>query len=145
MPVWTSQAKVHRRDGCPLNWPARPGLSQASALGSWVADLDGRVAGHVSLSRADEGDLAPVLWSERNGTSEEQAAVVGRLFVIPRARGHGIGALLIGRAAVAVQSGGADRGGYRASASRTCSGVGAVPPRCAGIHQVSSGPLGRTG
>lgn len=34
---------------------------------------------------------------------------------------------------------------YRASASRTCSGVGAVPPRCAGIHHVSSGPLGRTG
>ncbi|MET7295070.1 hypothetical protein ABZS79_23550 [Streptomyces griseoloalbus] len=36
-------------------------------------------------------------------------------------------------------------GGQRASASRTCSGVGAVPPRWAGIHQVSSGPLGRTG
>lgn len=33
----------------------------------------------------------------------------------------------------------------RASAARTCSGVGAVPPRWAGIHQVSSGPLGRTG
>ncbi|MFF1721763.1 GNAT family N-acetyltransferase [Streptomyces sviceus] len=95
-------AEVHRRDGYPLNWPARPGhwLSQASALGSWVADLDGRVAGHVSLSRADEGDMAPALWSERNGTSGEQAAVVGRLFVAPWARGHGIGALLIGRAVV---------------------------------------------
>ncbi|GGX01849.1 hypothetical protein GCM10010383_34960 [Streptomyces lomondensis] len=36
-------------------------------------------------------------------------------------------------------------GRQRASACRTCSGVGAVPPRWAGIHQVSSGPFGRTG
>lgn len=33
----------------------------------------------------------------------------------------------------------------RASAARTCSGVGAVPPRWAGIHQVSVASLGRTG
>jgi GNAT superfamily N-acetyltransferase len=93
-------AEVHRQDGYPVNWPARPGdwLTQASALGSWVADLDGRVAGHVGLTRGAEGDLAPVLWGERNGTSGERAAVVGRLFVAPWARGHGIGALLIGRA-----------------------------------------------
>lgn len=92
-------AEVHRRDGYPVNWPARPGewLSQEAALGSWVAELDGRVAGHVSLCRSGEGDVAPVLWSERNGTSREQAAVVGRLFVAPQARGHGIGALLMGR------------------------------------------------
>jgi GNAT superfamily N-acetyltransferase len=95
-------AAVHHRDGYPVNWPARPGewLAQDAALGSWVADLDGRVAGHVSLSRAGEGDLAPALWSERDGTSRERAAVVGRLFVAPRARGHGIGALLMGRAVV---------------------------------------------
>ncbi|MFJ4200992.1 GNAT family N-acetyltransferase [Streptomyces sviceus] len=93
-------AEVHRHDGYPVNWPARPGewLAQTSALGGWVADLDGRVAGHVGLTRSAEGDLAPVLWGERNGTSGEQAAVVGRLFVAPWARGHGIGALLMGRA-----------------------------------------------
>lgn len=93
-------AEVHRHDGYPVNWPARPGawLTSASALGGWVADLDGRVAGHVGLTRSTEGDLAPVLWGERNGTSGERAAVVGRLFVAPWARGHGIGALLMGRA-----------------------------------------------
>ncbi|MFF1308207.1 GNAT family N-acetyltransferase [Streptomyces sp. NPDC058307] len=91
--------EVHRRDGYPVNWPARPGdwLSQASALGSWVADLEGRVAGHVSLTHATEGDVAPALWSERNGTNRERAAVVGRLFVAAWARGHGIGALLMDR------------------------------------------------
>lgn len=53
-------AEVHRRDGYPVNWPARPGewLSQETALGSWVAELHGRVTGHVSLSRSAEGDLA---------------------------------------------------------------------------------------
>ncbi|MBW8818893.1 MAG: GNAT family N-acetyltransferase [Streptomyces sp.] len=94
-------AEVHRRDGYPVNWPARPGewLSQDAALGSWVAELDGRVVGHVSLSRSAEGDVAPVLWSERNGASVERAAVVGRLFVDPQARGHGFGALLMASAA----------------------------------------------
>ncbi|MFH8405958.1 GNAT family N-acetyltransferase [Streptomyces sp. NPDC018019] len=93
-------AEVHRRDGYPVNWPARPGawLSCGPLLGSWVAELEGRPVGHVGLSRSGEGDLAPTLWSERNGTTREATAVVGRLFVAPWARGRRIGALLIGRA-----------------------------------------------
>ncbi|MDT9684502.1 GNAT family N-acetyltransferase [Streptomyces sp. TRM76323] len=93
-------ADVHRRDGYPVNWPDRPRewLSPARPLGAWVAELGGRVVGHVVLSRGGEGDLAPGLWGERNGTSADLTAVVGRLFVAPGARGHGIGALLIGRA-----------------------------------------------
>ncbi len=38
------------------------------------------------------------MWSERNGARRDETAVVARLFVAPRARGQGIGALLIGRA-----------------------------------------------
>ncbi|WP_326826036.1 GNAT family N-acetyltransferase [Streptosporangium sp. NBC_01756] len=93
-------AEVHQRDGYPVNWPDRPGewLSRASLLDSWVAELDGRLAGHVSLSQSGEGDLAPTLWSERTGTTRGSTAVVSRLFVAPQARGHRIGALLIGRA-----------------------------------------------
>ncbi|MBH1938854.1 GNAT family N-acetyltransferase [Streptomyces sp. AV19] len=93
-------AEVHRRDGYPVNWPDRPGdwVAEAAALGAWVAELEGRVVGHVGLSRSGEGDLAPGVWSERNGAGREQTAVVGRLFVAPGARGHGVGALLIGRA-----------------------------------------------
>ncbi|MFF7949616.1 GNAT family N-acetyltransferase [Streptomyces griseorubiginosus] len=91
--------QVHRGDGYPVNWPARPGawLSQPAGLGAWVAELDGRLVGHVGLSRSAEDDMAPGLWSERHGTSRELAAVVGRLFVAPWARGHGIGALLMAR------------------------------------------------
>ena len=93
-------AEVHRSDGYPVNWPESPGewLSDASGLGAWVAELDGRVAGHVSLSRSGEGDVAPRLWSERSGTSADRTAVVSRLFVAPGARGHGIGAQLMDRA-----------------------------------------------
>ncbi|MER6069609.1 GNAT family N-acetyltransferase [Streptomyces sp. NPDC001817] len=88
-------AQVHRSDGYPVNWPARPGdwLSGASGLGAWVAERDGRVAGHISLDSSGEGDVAPGLWGDPNRT-----AVVSRLFVTPEARGHGIGALLMGEA-----------------------------------------------
>jgi GNAT superfamily N-acetyltransferase len=93
-------AAVHRSDGYPVNWPERPHewLAQDSATGAWVAELDGRVVGHVSLARSAEGDLAPGVWSERSGMSRDRTAVVGRLFVSPQARGHGIGALLMRRA-----------------------------------------------
>ncbi|MFE6720978.1 GNAT family N-acetyltransferase [Streptomyces albidoflavus] len=93
-------AEVHQRDGYPVNWPDRPDgwLSGASLLGAWVAELDGRLVGNVSLSRSGEGDLAPSLWSERSGRSKDLTAVVSRLFVAPKARGQGVGALLIGQA-----------------------------------------------
>ncbi|MFF9897763.1 GNAT family N-acetyltransferase [Streptomyces longispororuber] len=93
-------ADVHRRDGYPVNWPARPAdwLSPASLEGAWVAELGGRVVGHVALARSGEGDLAPGLWSERHGGAPESTSPVNRLFVAPQARGHGVGALLIGRA-----------------------------------------------
>ncbi|MFG3019264.1 GNAT family N-acetyltransferase [Streptomyces sp. NPDC048254] len=93
-------AEVHARDGYPVNWPDRPGewLSRGSLLGSWVAEHEGRLVGHVSLSHVGEGDLAPTLWSERNGATRGMTAVVSRLFVSPQARGHRFGALLIGRA-----------------------------------------------
>ena len=93
-------AEVHRLDGYPVNWPDRPGawLSHGPLLGSWVAELEGRLVGHVTLSPGGEDDLAPMLWSERNGAPRDMTAVVGRLFVAPEARGRRIGALLIGRA-----------------------------------------------
>lgn len=93
-------AEVHQRDGYPVNWPDQPDewLSHACVWGAWVAELGDRVVGHVSLSRSRDGDLAPGLWSDRNGASRALTAVVSRLFVAPQARGHGIGALLINRA-----------------------------------------------
>ncbi|MEU7581902.1 GNAT family N-acetyltransferase [Streptomyces sp. NPDC041068] len=92
-------AQVHRTDGYPMNWPDRPAdwLAGHTPLGAWVAELDGRVVGHVRLSRRGPDDVAPGLWSERAGVGADATAVVSRLFVAPDARGHGIGALLLGR------------------------------------------------
>jgi GNAT superfamily N-acetyltransferase len=90
-------AEVHGRDGYPVNWPASPvsWLTQPSLLAARVAELDGRVVGHVGLSRSGAGDAAPALWSSREGVNIERTAVVSRLFVAPTARGHGLGALLM--------------------------------------------------
>ncbi|WP_461028189.1 GNAT family N-acetyltransferase [Streptomyces sparsus] len=94
-------AAVHERDGYPANWPERPGdwLTRPALVSAWVAELDGRVAGHVCLSGSGVGDVAPDLWSAREGVSGDEAAVVSRLFVAPAARGHGLGAALLARAA----------------------------------------------
>ncbi|MFG2983713.1 GNAT family N-acetyltransferase [Streptomyces sp. NPDC048258] len=91
---------VHDRDGYPVDWPGRPAewLTPPSPVAAWVAEADGRVAGHVGLARSGAGDLAPALWSGRTGVPVERAAVVGRLFVSPAARGLGLGALLVARA-----------------------------------------------
>ncbi|MFJ8111542.1 GNAT family N-acetyltransferase [Streptomyces sp. NPDC096132] len=94
-------AQVHERDGYPVNWPENPGawLAQSSALlTAWVAELDGRIVGHVGLARSGVDDAAPGLWSGRADVGVERTAVVSRLFVAPGARGQGVGALLLERA-----------------------------------------------
>ncbi|MFI1486170.1 GNAT family N-acetyltransferase [Streptomyces sp. NPDC020747] len=90
-------AAVHESDGYPVNWPDAPErwLTPPSLLTSWVAELDGRIVGHVGLSHSGPDDLAPGLWRTHRGTSTAATAVVSRLFVSPDARGHGIGALLM--------------------------------------------------
>lgn len=90
-------AQTHHADGYPMNWPADPAawLCSGESLGAWVAELDGRVAGHLRLSRSTPDDQAPGLWSARTGAPRENCAVVSRLFVAPAARGHGLGALLL--------------------------------------------------
>ena len=93
-------AEVHRHSGYPVNWPERATdwLTPHSQLEAWVAEIDGRVVGHLSLSRAAEGDAAPGLWGAREGVGVEVTAVVGRLFVSPAAHGQGLGAALLDRA-----------------------------------------------
>ena len=82
---------VQTADGYPMQWPKEPGrwLTPTSSLGAWVALADegdalGRVAGHV-LVHSLPG----------KGT---QLAAVGRLFVVPEARGNALGARLLDRA-----------------------------------------------
>ncbi|GAA0954295.1 GNAT family N-acetyltransferase [Nonomuraea longicatena] len=92
-------AEVHRADGYPVHWPDRPGewVARAASIGAWVAELDGRVVGHVGLSEPDPDDRAAGMWGR-------PSAVVGRLFVSPAARGFGVGARLMDQAVTAARA-----------------------------------------
>ncbi|MEB8342224.1 GNAT family N-acetyltransferase [Streptomyces endophyticus] len=87
---------VHHADGYPTNWPQDPvgWLRGGDVVGAWVGCHGERVVGHVLLTRPDPGDVAPTL-----APADTPVAVVGRLFVAPSARGHRLGAALLGRAA----------------------------------------------
>lgn len=69
--------EVHRSDGYPVNWPPSPRawLTGGALVSAWVAESDGRLSGHVGLSRSGAGDAAPGLWSARTGAGAGAAAV----------------------------------------------------------------------
>ena len=100
-------AGVHRTGGYPAHWPADPHrwLTPSRHLTAWVAELDGTVVGHVSLTAA-HGEAAAEYWAERTGRSVAEAVAVSRLFVAESARGHSIGRGLLETAATAAR----DRG-----------------------------------
>lgn len=94
-------AAVHEQDGYPLNWPDNPHswLARPALFAAWVAERNGRIVGHVGLSRGTEHDAAAALWGAREGRGPDKAAVISRLYVCPAARGHGLGAALLDKAA----------------------------------------------
>jgi len=75
-------AEVHAADGYPMQWPADPAAWLAPGAGGWVAELDGRIVGHVLL------EPGPA----------ERTATISRLFVAPAGRGHRLGEQLIAAA-----------------------------------------------
>jgi GNAT superfamily N-acetyltransferase len=92
---------VHRTDRYPLHWPRDPEhwLTPSTLLAALVAEIDGRIAGHVALCSA-HGEPAASQWSSAAGLPEERLAVVARFFVSPDTRGLRLGAGLL-EAAVA--------------------------------------------
>jgi GNAT superfamily N-acetyltransferase len=99
-------ARVAAADGYPSRWPADPAgwLRCTRRLGAWVADRDGHPVGHVVLRRPrpPPHHEAPVaLWSATTGHPVERAAVLVRLFVVPDARGTGLGGALVAAACAA--------------------------------------------
>lgn len=71
---------VHLRDSYPVNWPADAESWLAEVESAWVAEIDGRVVGHVAATISDD---------------DARVVTVERLFVAPSVNGRGIGALLL--------------------------------------------------
>lgn len=89
---------VHETDGYPVEGVSDPeGWLQSDALlTAFVAELDGRIVGHVAITRPQNGDAAAELYHAAPG---ESIAMLGRLFVVSDARGVGAARQLMGAAA----------------------------------------------
>ena len=89
-------ADVHRADGYPTYWPDDPArwLSPSGMLGSWVAENEGRVVGHVALATVRPGHAAEI-WSGAAGVPRARLGSTSRLFVAHGARGAGEGSALL--------------------------------------------------
>ena len=72
-------------------------LNPPGPYGCWIADLNGEVAGHVALVARGLPATMEVAASAL-GRPAGQLGVVARLFVSPRARGRGVGRLLLSAA-----------------------------------------------
>lgn len=90
---------VHVTDGYPVDEVADPQawLRPPGVLAAWVAELDGKVVGHVAVTRSQGGGAVPI-WRERSGEPEEHIAVLARLYVMRAARGHALGERLMRQA-----------------------------------------------
>ncbi|MFL6139249.1 MAG: GNAT family N-acetyltransferase [Frankiaceae bacterium] len=95
---------THGADGYPERWPADPAgwLAPPGMLGAWVAVAGDAVLGHV-LIRAGEATKGGGRIAAAAGLAVERTAMVGRLLVVPGARGAGLGGALLGVAVAAAR------------------------------------------
>ena len=88
--------RVHRTDGYPLYLPddVPAFLTPDYEVAAWVAEIDGRIVGHVALHQAS---LDPTLAAAQRATGlpADRLAVVSRLFSCPELRRNGVGRTLL--------------------------------------------------
>lgn len=88
--------EVHSTDGYPVEGVEHPEawLRSADVIAAWVSELDGNVVGHVAIMRP-HGEDAVSMWMQQSGDTEDQIAVLARLFVVKAARKHAAGEQLM--------------------------------------------------
>lgn len=96
----------------PLPMPVEEFVVRASDEAAWVAEVDGRVVGHVAVARVSgaERDAFAAALAEaglgRAGLGAAGLGAVSTLFVDVALRGHGIGGALLDRAVEHVRESG---------------------------------------
>jgi GNAT superfamily N-acetyltransferase len=83
--------RVHQLDGYPVEGVTDPEgwLTPRREIAAWMALLDDRPIGQVSLTEATMDDDAVQVWVNESHGSLDDVAVVVRLFVDPAHRGQG--------------------------------------------------------
>ena len=97
--------EVHSTDRYPrfLQADIAQFLNPPDPFGCWIADHNGEVAGNVALVARGLPATMEIA-SSALGRPTDQLAVVARLFVSSRARGRGVGRLLLGPATAEARS-----------------------------------------
>lgn len=78
----------------PLPMPVKDFIYRDSDASSWVAELDGRLAGHVSVGTVTDDDYGRV-FTEALGVEAGRLRTISALFTSTDARGHGVGSTLL--------------------------------------------------
>ena len=99
LPVLAELLAAQRpHSGYPQNWPlpypVEQFIARRAETGAWVAELDGRVVGHVAVTAVQPG-LEGDIWSAGTGRPVEQLASVSVLFVDHTLSGRGVGSALL--------------------------------------------------
>lgn len=88
--------EVHRTDGYPVEGVnhSEAWLTPSDLVEAWIAELAGRVVGHVAVSRP-ANDEAVSLWAKEVAEEGKPIATLARLFVLPEARRQAVGERLV--------------------------------------------------
>ncbi|MFE0675581.1 GNAT family N-acetyltransferase [Streptomyces sp. NPDC058867] len=88
--------EVHSTDEYPVEGVDHPEawLRSADVIAAWVSEIDGNVVGHVAVMRP-HGEDAVSMWMQQSSDTEDQIAVLARLFVVKAARKHAAGEQLM--------------------------------------------------
>jgi GNAT superfamily N-acetyltransferase len=87
----------------PLPWPVEQFIARQHELGAWVAEVGGRVVGHVAVTGVEPSDEATG-WSLGTGRPLEELACVAVLFVDHAMAGRGVGSALLSAAVAHIRA-----------------------------------------
>lgn len=87
--------RVYKTTGYPIEGIDKPKqyLTRGPTKEAWVAELDNRIIGHVTVRQGTEDNVSVALWHERH--PEDYTSVLSKLFVDPDSRGQGVATKLI--------------------------------------------------